>query len=453
MKILMVANGYPPTAVGGVETYSAELSRSLARRGHQVLVFCRESDFSRADYTITTGQRDGLPVTRLVNDHKQATPFQQTFRDPRLEKIFTDFIQAKQPDLIHFQHLIGLSARLPLIATEHRIPAIVTLHDFWPICHRVKLIDWQGRICPGPDFGVDCPVCTSGGSAQQRPSSVLASGMRLAKQILPARLRRSLRAVMPGGENLPTALVASPQLFQERTALFRQAVLSARQILVPSEYVRRELSKNGYPSERISILPLGVAVKCNPDKARSKSDRLTFAAIGPLQPIKGMDIAIRAFSHVSGDHLRMKIFGRHDLYPREHVQAVFELAKADPRVSLEGPFDPSERAAIYDAFDVLIIPSPAPETFSLVAHEALALGKPVIASHIGALADIIQDGVNGYLFEPGNVSQLADLLKKLSNDPAFIEQLDIPGPAVIYSPEEHADQLEVIYRQTLGENG
>lgn len=451
MKILMVANGYPPNAVGGVETYSAELSGALARRGHAVKVFCRESNFSQADYKIITEQQDGIPITRLVNDYKQATFIQQTFSDPRLEKIFSDFIQTDRPDLIHFQHLIGLSARLPLIAAEHHIPTIITLHDFWPICHRVKLIDWQGRICPGPAFGVDCVVCTSMGSTKQQRSPIFESAVRLAKHILPARLRRSLRANVPGGEDLPTAWVASPQVFRERTALFLRAVLSARQVLAPSEYVRLELSKNGYPSERIQVLPLGIALRQVKERQKSSPDKLIFAAIGPLQPIKGMDIAIRAFSQVPGEGLRLKIYGRHDLYPREHVREVFELAKADPRVSLEGPFDPSERANIYNTFDVLIVPSPAPETFSLVAHEALTMGKPVVASRIGALADIIRDGINGYLFEPGNILQLTHLLKKFSNDPALIEQLDIPGPAVIYSPNEHACQVEAIYRQVLVE--
>ena len=453
MKILMVANGYPPTAVGGVETYTAELSRSLLHRGHQVNVFCRESDFSKADYEISTQLQDEISITRVVNDHKQATSFRQIFSDPHLEQIFTDFILAEQPDLIHFNHLIGLSARLPLISAAQNIPTVITLHDFWAICHQVKLIDWQGHICPGPAYGVDCSTCVIGGLSRHNVSPLAGKSTRLVKRILPARLRRALRTSFPGGESRPPAMVSSPQIFTERLALFTQAIQAAQQVLVPSEYVRRELSNNGFPPEHITVLPLGIVMQSGNKPVNSRSHLLTFAAIGPLQPIKGMDIAIRAFSKVPGDHLRLKIYGRHDLYPREHVQQVFALAQADPRVSLEGPFDPEDRAEIFDSFDILLVPSPAPETFSLVAHEALAQGKPVLASRLGALADIIQDGTNGYLFEPGNDSQLAKLISAFAANPELIEKGSILGSLSIFTPDEHARQVETIYRYAMEKNG
>jgi len=452
MNILLVANGYPPTAVGGVETYVAELARLLARSDNQVSVFCRESDFSKADYSITTQILEQVKTTCVVNDYKQVHSFRQTFIDPHLEKIFTDLIELERPDLIHFNHLVGLSARLPIIASEHKIPAIITLHDFWTICHRVKLVDWRGRTCPGPLHGVNCSACVMGGTLRQKVSPLIGKSARAIKRFLPAQLRRSMRASIPGGEDQPPALVSTAQIFAERLALFTQALLATQRLLVPSEYVRTQFYNNGIPRQRIEVVPLGVTTHAGNKPPKRHLNLLTFAAIGPLQPIKGMDTAIKAFSKVPGNHLRLKIYGRSDLYPRNYVQHIIELAQADSRVALMGPYNPADKAAVFDSFDILLVPSPAPETFSLVAHEALALGKPVLATRIGALSEIIQDGINGYLFEPGNQAQLAELIDAFAANPALLESLTAPGAVAIRTAEEHAQQVENIYRQVLGES-
>ncbi|HWQ84554.1 MAG TPA: glycosyltransferase, partial [Anaerolineales bacterium] len=105
---------------------------------------------------------------------------------------------------------------------------------------------------------------------------------------------------------------------------------------------------------------------------------------------------------------------------------------------------------VYASFDILVVPSRAPETFSLVTREALARGKPVIAARIGAFPEIIQDGVNGFLFPPGDVQALAGLMTGFTNDRTLINQLSIPGPAQTLETTEHGEQIQMIYRQISG---
>lgn len=450
VKILIVANGYPPTAVGGVETYSAELSRYLAKQGHQVTVFCRESDFSRPDYTLTTEVVERVKIVRVVNDYKQAQSFRQTIVDDRLEQIFTDFLIDEQPDIVHFNHLIALSARLPLIAAAKNIPTITTLHDFWTICHRVNLIDWRGHICPGPSHGVNCAACVVGGTLRQKTAQALAKTARLAKKALPLRLRRQLRSAIFEDDDQPPALASSPEIFTERLALFTEALQTSQRLLAPSEYVRDQFASNGIPPERIEVVPLGIQDLTDSTAPKTSPDLLTFAAIGPIQPIKGMDIAIKAFRNVPGEHLRLKIYGRTDLFPRNHVRRVSELAQADTRVSLMGPFSPAERETVYASFDVLVVPSRAPETFSFVTREALSMGKPVIAARIGALPEIVQEEVNGFLFPPGDTQALTRRMAAFTQDLQLISRLSIPGPVTILNTAEHTERVISIYRQVLG---
>ncbi|HWQ83037.1 MAG TPA: glycosyltransferase, partial [Anaerolineales bacterium] len=319
MRILIVANGYPPTAMGGVEIYTAELSRYLVSQGHQVTVFCRESDFSRPDYTINTEYLDQVKIVRVVNDYKDPHSFRKTIVDPHLEQIFDEFLESEQPDLIHFNHLIALSAQLPLIAATRNIPTMITLHDFWPICHRINLIDWRGQICPGPLQGVNCAACVVRGNLRQKAAQAVGTTLYKLKGYL------SNRKQSPDGTSLletadpPPALASFPKIYADRLDLFTRAVLACRRILVPSEYVRSQYSVNGIPFDRIDVIPLGIEPVPAAQALRPTSGNLTFATIGPLQPIKGMDLVIKAFRLVSGDHLRLKIFGRTDLFPRDHA--------------------------------------------------------------------------------------------------------------------------------------
>jgi glycosyltransferase involved in cell wall biosynthesis len=104
---------------------------------------------------------------------------------------------------------------------------------------------------------------------------------------------------------------------------------------------------------------------------------------------------------------------------------------------------------VYAQTDLLIIPSLVHETFSLVAREALSAGKPVIASNVGALPEIIEHGENGFLFPAGDHHTLAGLLTKIAADPHMLSKLDLPGPNPILTVHEHVDALERMYAQVL----
>ena len=86
-------------------------------------------------------------------------------------------------------------------------------------------------------------------------------------------------------------------------------------------------------------------------------------------------------------------------------------------------YAPDELSTILARHDVLVVPSICEETFSLVTREALQAGLPVIAARRGALPEVIQDGVNGLLFEPENAHDLRRCLERLRTDTRLREQL------------------------------
>jgi glycosyltransferase involved in cell wall biosynthesis len=447
MRILFVSNGFPPTAVGGVEVYTYEIARALRDRSHDVFVFCRESNWNVDDYALLFDAVDDIPVIRVVNDFKVSKSFECTYTDTRIEQIFEEQLKLIKPDIVHFQHLIALSARLPAIVRRYRRPVVMTLHDFWPLCHRVQLVNRHGRCCPGPLRGGDCVDCVFG---SPKPLGPVWRAIRALRAHIPGFIANRLGRAHGGAAILPWP-VAGHQTFALRLERFRCALGAANRLLVPSQFVRDIFQQNGFEHFDFQVLPLGTDYIPRLRTRKHCSPRqLRLGYIGWFQPAKGADIVIKAFRQLQAQDITLHMFGT--LHQRHsYARYVRALARSDPRIYIHGPFQPKDRPTVYQQIDILVLASIFPETFSKVAREALAYGIPVIAPRIGALPEVVMNGVNGFTFEPGNVDQLYEILLKIVQQPSILADLSIPGPIEIPTLQEHVDRLEFIYgRLTLG---
>jgi glycosyltransferase involved in cell wall biosynthesis len=109
---------------------------------------------------------------------------------------------------------------------------------------------------------------------------------------------------------------------------------------------------------------------------------------------------------------------------RRDLEARIARSPLRDRLRLTGFRDPWP---IYDASDVVAVPSTEPEPFGLVALEAMLAGVPVIASAHGGLVEFVDDGVNGMLFAPNDVGALAGAIAKLAGDGSLRERLGTRG--------------------------
>ena len=101
---------------------------------------------------------------------------------------------------------------------------------------------------------------------------------------------------------------------------------------------------------------------------------------------------------------------------------------------------------------MLVVPSTWFETFGIVAGQAMGHRLPVVASNIGALAEVVDDGVTGLLFEPGNAMELADRLMSLWDDPERCLAMGEAGREKIArecSPEAHYAGLTGAYLRAI----
>src|SRR6185369_6110645 len=107
----------------------------------------------------------------------------------------------------------------------------------------------------------------------------------------------------------------------------------------------------------------------------------------------------------------------------EYVDSLKRKAADDPRVSFCGTFPNDRIGEIIADIDVLVVPSIWYENTPLVIYSAQAAGCPVIASNLGGMSEVVHHGENGLLFEPGDVSGLAELFNSLVLDRELVGRL------------------------------
>jgi glycosyltransferase involved in cell wall biosynthesis len=182
-----------------------------------------------------------------------------------------------------------------------------------------------------------------------------------------------------------------------------------------SHNVRKALVGEGVPAERIAVVLNGVDTERLRHEATLGSEgipteRPLVAAVGRLAPVKGMEELIRAAALVPEAAFAILGQGPLDSCLRKLASSV---GVAD-RVRFLG--QKVNVAALMATADVVAVPSLS-EGFGLVAAEAATLGRPVVATRVGGLAEIVEDGFTGRLVPPGNPKELAAALRQLLDNP------------------------------------
>lgn len=444
----MVTNGFPPTAVAGVESYTYALARQLVNQ-HTVQIVCREAGSAQAEYAVSREMFDGLPVTRIVNNLLDVTDYELLYRNRRIEQIFAGELDRFQPDLVHVQHCIGLSAGCIEQALERRLPVVITLHDYWFLCPAANLLRPDLASCPGTQVGPNCFECIPLIPAPLA-SLALRPGYGRWRELLPRRLRlmiliglNRLRAVRQGRNSQPV---------QQRTRYMRELLARSTALVSPSEYVRQRHIEFGVSPRSIRVIAHGLDL--TPWRNYQRTPRppnagLRFGYVGVLVRHKAVDLIVRAFRQLPHANISLRLYG-FKVEGDPYVDELSALAAGDERIQFMGPYQNQQIAAILNELDVVLIPSMAPETFSIVAREATLGQAAVLASRVGALPEAIDDGRTGYLLPPGDLAAWRMRMEELAGDPGQVEQMQRAQAAKqVKSIQAHAQEIMALYLEAV----
>ncbi len=173
-------------------------------------------------------------------------------------------------------------------------------------------------------------------------------------------------------------------------------------------------------------------------EAAKKSDGPYFIFVGMLIYLKGIHHLIRAFKEAALRYPTARLVIAGQGREEEKLKALARELNLQQQVIFAGHLEQSVLAAYIKASRALILPS-LTEGLGRVAIEAQFLGKPVIASRIGGIPEIVTDGETGLLVEPGDSSSLAKAMVRLLDDAALAERMGAAGRIAVRDTFSYQD--------------
>jgi glycosyltransferase involved in cell wall biosynthesis len=204
-----------------------------------------------------------------------------------------------------------------------------------------------------------------------------------------------------------------------------------------TDFSKNKFIKGGLPADKIFVKPNFLFE----DPGYSGKDENYFFFAGRLDETKGIDVLTEAANELPG--AKFKVAGDGPL--KEKVTAVSNIVYL-------GQLKKNELLEYIKSSTALVFPSILYETFGLSIIEAFACGKPVIGSKLGAMAEIIEEGKAGLLFEPGSAKALAEKIEWAIKNKDEMKQMGINARKEYeekYSAEKNYEMLMEIYNNLV----
>jgi len=403
MKILQINKFY--YLKGGAERHVFALANLLRQAGHEVIPFS------------------------MMDENNEAMSFDQYFPEPvsldkfNLKNIFKLFynreaaqklerlIKAERPDIAHLHNISHqLSSSIVNVLKKYHIPIVQTLHDYKLICPNYKLFS----------CGEVCYKCRGGKYYNC-----------LFNKCVKNSYSKSLLATLE-------AYYCRWQRIYEKINLFIAPSRFMKDICVSFGIVENKIKVLNHFNDKVASVLTGEI-----------GDEPYLLYYGRLAEEKGIEILIRAMISVE-ENLKLIIIGAGSDFGK--IKNLIEKLKLTDKIEMLGPKYGAELNKYIVNSLAVVVPSIWPENFPYVVLEALSAGKPIIASASGGLKEMVADGENGFLFESGDVKDLALAISKLFG--ADREKLSRTALLLSkqYKPNSYLPKIIKIYQSLIDKN-
>ena len=412
MKIVQAVEWYYPDGSGGTEGYVSALCHKLMNAGHKVCVAAPDpQQLQPRKYQHDMVAVFRYPIPRAPNRREC-----QGRVPVRGVQYFHKWLSDQQPDVVHF-HTFGTGLGLYEIkaakATGARVVATTHSASLGFLCQRGTMMHWGEYLCDGICETAKCSAC------------------ELQHRGFPKQLAHTIAALPPPVSGLANSLPGKlgTALGMSNLIAFNQSqqdetLALVDKFVVLTSWASETLLANGAQPAKVSLNRLGVrelpsARKPDPDRRPTRCPLLV-GYLGRFEAIKGVEDLARAIASLPPElPIRFEFRGPvNSTAERDLVNHLRGLMGDDSRVNFAPSVAPEAVYQVLATYDVLCCPSVCVEGGPTVALEAHAVGTPVIGTRIGGLAEIVSDGANGRLVNPGDWRTLARLLEELTGDPS-----------------------------------
>lgn len=406
MRILFVTNFYPPHELGGQGRSCQQVVQGLQTRGHQTAVLTSMNGTNNEPVEVNGIFRHLYLEMDFVPWRQSVTFFTDRRRRERanLQRI-DDVLRTFAPDVTFIWGMWNLPRSVPRHLEEREPERIVyRFADYWPTLPSQHELYWRKE----------------GRTWYSRLPKRLLAGLAL-RMLQRERRRQDLRFT----NSICVSAATRDHLLQGGVPVHNSVII----------YNGIDLARyNGHMS--------GAAT------GNGAGGPLNLLYAGRLHPTKGVDTAIEALAHLLQNdqtNVKLTIAGSGD---QTHVTRFKRLAAGiSDHVTFLGQVPHEAMPALLRRHHVLLLPSRWPEPFARTPLEAMASGLVVVGTPLGGTSELIDDGVNGLLFAPGDAAALAQkLIQLLENSPlrAALAQAAYEHVAREFTVETMLDKMETV---------
>ena len=397
--VLLVSLFHPELVRGGSQQVCYELFQGLRASSDirpVLLASCNPNHpalyKSGARITGFDGKTDEFLFLSRSYDHMW-----HRVQEPLLIESYAEFLEDLRPDIVHFHHFFTFGIDFVTL-TRRVLPLakiVLTFHEFLAICmahgHMIRTTD---RSLCDHESQVRCHQCFP----EHAPEDFFSRKMWMQKHL----------------ENVDV-------------------------FTCPSRFMLERYIAWGIPEFRIRCVTNGqrnyaASHIARASHSRKNARRNRFGFFGQLVDDKGVQVLLKAVALLRArgfTDFRVDINAGHDRYASEAVRAEIRafreaeenLPVAERLVFFNGEYETATLGARMERIDWCVVPSVWWETFVLVISEAWMFGKPVICSNVGAMAERVEDEVNGLLFEMGDPAALADTIMRACTEEGLWDRL------------------------------
>lgn len=402
MRLLLVTDSYPPF-IGGADMQVQMIAHAMLAAGHRVEVATpwQPGLLEQEDDDGVLVHRTRALSTRVPWFSKDpARRHHPPFPDPGTTLALRRIVGWLRPDLVHSYGWITYSAAAAIVGKG--IPLVVSARDYGYVCAVRNLLHYRGAVCSGP-APLKCLRCAAFTYTQDDAGNAV-----LGRVDAPVGARNRLRGIgksvtAVGGIYLGRALLRANLAGVHSVSHFVQGVMDRHLLHVGERGAKHVAVDVVIPS----FLPPVEAGP--PDEAYlARLPREPFVLfVGGLLPQKGIWPLLGAYKRLRQPAPPLVLIGPRFLNsPVDLPDGVIEL----------GPASHATVMAAWDHALLGVVPSVGAETFGNVVTEAMSHGRAVVASRLGGIVDIIEDGVSGLLVPPSDEAALATAIQRLLDD-------------------------------------
>ncbi|MBR5597738.1 MAG: glycosyltransferase [Lachnospiraceae bacterium] len=412
MRILLV--NYRYFVSGGPERYMFNIKKVLEEKGHEVIPFSIHSnknvltEYSKY-FVEPIGSRDATYFEECKKTPKVIWQMlSRSIYSLEVKKAIQREIKEVNPDLVYIIHFVNkLSPSVIRGAKQMGLPVVLRLSDYFLLCPRFDFL-YNKKICE------ECLTKGYGQCIKKRcvKNSLFASMVR----VLSMKIHNWMD-------------------------IYRDVDM----FITPSEFLKKKLIDNGFDKEKITCIPTFTEVTKSIIEPSVGEYGLYF---GRITEEKGVETVVKAYEMLP-EH-KVKIMG--DDTTEEAIKLKDHCAEKNlSNIEFVGFKQGEELEEIIRNSRFVLIPSIWYDNLPNTALEAFRNGKPVIASNIGSLPELVIDSYNGYLFTAGNVQELVAAIVRLNDEKQVLKMggNSLEQLKTRFSVNKHYVELMNIYSQLV----